>query len=60
MVASVCFDVVFCFVDLTIVSLLSYTGLPSNCSGLITPTGMKARRLIISTFCVPCEAKETL
>lgn len=36
MVFSVCLDVVFCFVDITIVALLCFTGLPSNCSGLTT------------------------
>ncbi|CAN8097874.1 unnamed protein product [Discula destructiva] len=34
MVASVCFDVVFCFVDVAVISLLSFTGLPLNCAGL--------------------------
>lgn len=45
MVASVCLDVAFCFVVLTIISLLSYTGLPSNCSGLTTSPRMEARPL---------------
>lgn len=36
MVFSVCLDVVFCFIDITIVALLCFTGLPSNCSGLTT------------------------
>lgn len=40
MIGSVCFDVVFCFVDLTIISLLSYTGLPSNCAGLTSSNCM--------------------
>lgn len=53
MVASVCFDVVFCLVDLTIISLLSYTGLPSNCSGLAPSNGMKTYQLITSTSYVP-------
>lgn len=53
MVASVCFDVVFCFVDLTIISLLSYAGLPSNCSGLAPSKGMKAYHLTTSTSYVP-------
>lgn len=33
MACSVVCDVIFCFVDIAIVSLLSFTGLPSNCSG---------------------------
>lgn len=37
MVASVCFDVVFMFADVTVISLLSYTGLPLNCAGLTAP-----------------------
>ncbi|KUI70017.1 hypothetical protein VM1G_05485 [Cytospora mali] len=34
MVCSTCFDVVFCFVNVAIVSILAFTGVPSNCSGL--------------------------
>lgn len=46
MVCSVCLDVVFCFVDVTTVSLLAYTGLPSNCSGLTTTTCMVAPLIV--------------
>ncbi|KAJ4393484.1 hypothetical protein N0V93_002696 [Gnomoniopsis smithogilvyi] len=44
-IATVCFDVVLCFVDLTIVSLLSYSGLPSNCSGLTSSTWSKGDKV---------------
>ncbi|PSR76833.1 hypothetical protein BD289DRAFT_168201 [Coniella lustricola] len=36
LICTICLDVVFCFVDITILSLLSFSGLPSNCSGLTT------------------------
>ncbi|KAF3761906.1 hypothetical protein M406DRAFT_353316 [Cryphonectria parasitica EP155] len=41
LVCTICLDVVFCFIDITILSLLSFTGLPSNCSGLTTSTWLK-------------------
>lgn len=34
MTGSIFFDVVFCFFAVAIVSILAYTGVPSNCSGL--------------------------
>lgn len=34
MSGSICFDVVFCFLAVAIISILAYTGVPSNCSGL--------------------------
>ncbi|ROW03217.1 hypothetical protein VSDG_01214 [Cytospora chrysosperma] len=34
LVCSICFDVILCFVDVAIVSVLAFTGVPSNCAGL--------------------------
>lgn len=34
MTGSICFDVVFCFLAVAIISILAYTGLPANCGGL--------------------------
>lgn len=34
MAGSICFDVVFCFLSIAIISILAFTGVPSNCSGL--------------------------
>lgn len=34
MAGSICFDIVFCFFAVAIVSILAYTGVPSNCGGL--------------------------
>jgi hypothetical protein len=38
MAGSVCFDIVFCFVAIAIITILGITGVPGNCSGLSKTT----------------------
>ncbi|ROW03121.1 hypothetical protein VMCG_05688 [Cytospora schulzeri] len=44
-VCSICFDVVLCFIDVAIVSLLAFTGVPSNCGGLTIAISKKGDNL---------------